>query len=142
MWYGTQLPYSFIYEQYSGCHVYKKNGGISHLNELTREIWLWGIDRNIWLSSYHWEPNIRRPTFSQERVTKTLNGAFITETLKKSKIILVFVILIYSHLRKTIKLRHMLRWNLIYMPLSLTHFRYLGRCLIYAIFSHLSAYLA
>ena len=34
-------------------YITKMGGKISHLNELTRQIWLWCIDRNIWLSSYH-----------------------------------------------------------------------------------------
>ena len=74
--------------------ITKMGGKISHLNELTRQIWLWCIDRNIiWR-----DPKILRPIFSQERVTKTLKGPFIMKSFKKSKIILVFVILIYLHL--------------------------------------------
>ena len=91
--------------------TYTTNMGrkMSHLNELTRLIWLWCIDKNFWLSFYHLAgTKIRRSIFSQERVTETLNGAFLMQSFKKkkkSKIILVFVILIYLHLRKKYKIK-------------------------------------
>ena len=70
----------------SVAYLNKKGGRKSHLNEIARQIWLWAIERNVWLTAEHLSGTLNVGADAASRKQYALESEWQLDTQVFSKI--------------------------------------------------------